>query len=150
MTSKNKFAVEPMLANLFNLIYRLFSELKSEIAFNSIPWYQIIQFCNPKQLKFPVRFKFSVILLFKINFPSFFHSKYLPISFQILATGAKNLFLVNKALFDGLPSIVIASLIGISGEMTPGETLLISARQASWLCKFDDKSMAWAIRAIAI
>lgn len=66
--------------------------------------------------------------------------------FQILAVGAKNLLILNKALFDGLPSIVIASLIGTSAEMNPEETLEISALQASSLCEFIYERMTFGLK----
>lgn len=52
---------------------------------------------------------------------------------------AKNLIVVNKALFDGFPSIVLPSLLGKSQELNPNETLLITASQSSWLCKYSWK-----------
>lgn len=50
---------------------------------------------------------------------------------------AKNLIVVNKALFDGFPSIVIAALSGNSSELNPNETLRnITSSQISWLCEY--------------
>lgn len=54
---------------------------------------------------------------------------------QFLAAMAKNLIVVNKALFDGFPSIVIPSLTGHSRELNPNEMLNITDSQASWLCE---------------
>lgn len=67
---------------------------------------------------------------------------------QFLAAMAKNLIVVNKALFDGFPSIVISSLTGHSSDLNPNEMLNITDSQASWLCKchnpmiFDKSSKA--------
>lgn len=57
--------------------------------------------------------------------------------FQVFAAMAKNLIVVNKALFDGFPSIVLPSLLGKSPQLNPDETLLISPSQASTLCEYD-------------
>lgn len=54
---------------------------------------------------------------------------------QCLAAMAKNLIVVNKALFDGFPSIVLPALIRASRDLNPDETLHITDLQASWLCK---------------
>lgn len=53
---------------------------------------------------------------------------------QVFAAMAKNLIVVNKALFDGFPSIVLPALQGTSHELNPNETLNISSSEASWLC----------------
>lgn len=55
--------------------------------------------------------------------------------FQTLAALANNLVSLNNGLFDGFPSIVIPSLIGLNQELNPNETLRITASQASWIGK---------------
>lgn len=54
---------------------------------------------------------------------------------QVLATLARNIIRLNTGLFEGFPSIVIPSLIGVSKELNPDEVLLISPSQASWIGK---------------
>lgn len=56
-----------------------------------------------------------------------------PIEFQALAALANNLVSLNNGLFDGFPSIVIPSLIGLNKELNPNETLRITSQQASWI-----------------
>lgn len=54
---------------------------------------------------------------------------------QFLASSAKNLMILNMGQFHGFPSIVIPSLIGVTGALNPDETLHVSAAQTSWLCE---------------
>lgn len=46
---------------------------------------------------------------------------------------AKNLIVVNKALFDAFPSLVIAAVSGNSPELNPNETIKLDFDQTSWL-----------------
>lgn len=71
---------------------------------------------------------------FEIFHFRFIHSFFL-VSFQVLATMARNIIRLNTGLFEGFPSIVIPSLIGLSRELNPEEVLLISSAQASWIGK---------------
>lgn len=57
--------------------------------------------------------------------------------FQVMATMARNLITVNTGLFEGLPTLIIPSLLGLSKNLNPDETLRITASQASWIGKFN-------------
>lgn len=46
---------------------------------------------------------------------------------------ARNIIRLNTGLFEGFPSIVIPSLIGMSKELNPDEVLLIAPSHASWI-----------------
>lgn len=59
------------------------------------------------------------------------------LTFQTLAALANNLVSLNNGLFDGFPSIVIPSLVGLNKELNPNETLRITASQASWIGKME-------------
>lgn len=52
---------------------------------------------------------------------------------------ARNISRLNTGFFEGFPSIVIPSLIGLSRELNPDEVLLISPSQASWIGKFKEE-----------
>lgn len=53
-----------------------------------------------------------------------------------MAALANNLVFLNNGLFDGFPSIVIPSLIGLNTDLNPDETLRITSSQASWIGTF--------------
>lgn len=46
---------------------------------------------------------------------------------------AKNLTVTNTGLYDSFPSIIIPSLIGISRDLNPNETVHATPSQASWI-----------------
>lgn len=66
------------------------------------------------------------------------------LSFQVLATMARNIIRLNTGLFEGFPSIVIPSLTGLRKELNPDEVLLISSSQASWIGKL--KKTKWIMK----
>lgn len=48
---------------------------------------------------------------------------------------AADLMLLNLGQFSSFQSIVIPSLVGISSDINPDETVHITADESSWLCK---------------
>lgn len=54
---------------------------------------------------------------------------------------ARNIIRLNTGLFEGFPSIVIPSLIGLSKELNPDEVLLISPSHASWISNLKKKKI---------
>lgn len=52
---------------------------------------------------------------------------------QFLASFAQNLIIWQFGLILAIPSIVVPSVIGVSQELNPDETLHMTAEQASWL-----------------
>lgn len=59
------------------------------------------------------------------------------LDFKVMATMAKNLTVANSGLYDGFPSILIPSLIGLNQHLNPNEKLRITSRQASWIGKIE-------------
>lgn len=55
------------------------------------------------------------------------------IFFQVIVAVIKSLIIVNKNLFDGLSTLVIASLLGIASDLNPNETIRITSLESSWL-----------------
>lgn len=55
------------------------------------------------------------------------------LQFQTLAAMARNLVFMNNGFFDGFPSIVIPSLVGLSEQLNPDESIRITPSQASWI-----------------
>lgn len=61
---------------------------------------------------------------------------YLLVFNQVIVAVVKGLIIVNKNLFYGLSTLVIASLLGIATDLNPNETIQISSNEASWFCKW--------------
>lgn len=53
---------------------------------------------------------------------------------------ARNLITVNTGLFEGLPTLVVPSLLGFSKELNMDETVQITPSQASWIASFASMS----------
>lgn len=50
-----------------------------------------------------------------------------------MAALARNLITMNTGLFEGLPTLIIPSLLGLSNKLNPNETIRITPSQASWI-----------------
>lgn len=54
---------------------------------------------------------------------------------QIIVAIIKNMIVVLKNMFEGLPTLIIPSLLGISIGLNADETIRITPEQSSWLCE---------------
>lgn len=67
-------------------------------------------------------------------------------NFQIIVAAIKNLIVLKKGCFYNLVPIIIPSLLGISNGLNPGETIRITANEASWLCKLNENKSKSKLR----